>query len=60
MEEDDAAAEHVVSQRVVCKTRANYRGKINNIVLFLLSTPNLDVHVNNENISLFLHLTLLL
>ena len=49
MEEDDAAAEHVVSQRVVCKTRANYRGKINNIVLFLLSTPNLDVHVNNEN-----------
>ena len=36
MEEDDAAAEHVVSQRVVCNTRANGRGKINNIVLFLL------------------------
>lgn len=49
MEEEDAAAEHVVSQRVVCNTRANYRGKINNIVLFLLSTPNLVVHVDAQN-----------
>ena len=49
MEEDDIAAEHVVSQRIATTTKANYRGKINNIVLFLLSTPNLANHVNANN-----------
>ena len=49
MEEDDIAAEHVVSQRIATITKANYRGKINNIVLFLLSTPNLANHVTANN-----------
>ena len=49
MEEDDVAAEHIVSQRVAVKTKANYRGKINNIVLYLLSIPPLDQHVDANN-----------
>lgn len=49
MEEEDAAAEHIVSQRIAVKTKANYRGKINNIVLYLLSTPPLGQHVDANN-----------
>ena len=49
MEEEDVAAEHIVSQRVAVKTKANYRGKINNIMIYLLSIPQYTQYVSHDN-----------
>jgi hypothetical protein len=46
---DLLAANHVIANRVVAKTKCNYRGKLNTIKLYLLTCQNVELLISLDN-----------